>query len=199
MQQVVEDFCFPSFAFLTRSWVLLWQASSQGYSPTFVFGCAVQKTEVVCVSSIILSFIFPFVFPLIFIFRTYCWPAPGSCYGRQIVKATLRHLYLVVQCSAVVWVYSIILSFIRFSLCFPFICIFEDASLNRSWVLLWQANSQGYSLTCVFGCAVQKTEVVCVHSIIYSFIFLFVFPFVFPLLFPKKLLISESRQISIDQ
>ena len=57
-----------------------------------------------------------------------------------------------------------------FSLHFPFICIFEDASLTRSWVLLRQANSHGYSLTCVFSCAVPKTEVVCVYSIIFSLI-----------------------------
>ena len=101
-------FNFPSFAFvgasLTRSWVLLWQANIQGYSPTSVIGCVVQKTKVVCVYSIILSFIFP----------------------------------------------------ICFSLHFPFICIFEDASLTRSWVLLWQANSQGYSNTCIWLCSAKN-------------------------------------------
>ena len=72
--------------------------------------------------------------------------------------------------------YNFILHFpLRFSPCFPFICIFEDASLTLSWVLLWQANSQGYSPTCVFGCAVQKTVVVCLYSIIFSFIFAFDF------------------------
>ena len=182
---------FPLFdlaeaALLTHTGVLLREENDQGCLPACFCGYVLQKTEVVRVYSLVFSSSsFPLSFPLFLtLLRTHRWPPPGSYCGKKTIKAACQHVYVVMWCKKPKS-FAFILSFYPSFSPFVFPFIFPSFAFLRTH--RWPApgfycgrQTVKATLTRVFGCAVQKTEVICVYSIILSFIFPFVFPFIFP-------------------